>query len=91
MIDEKLFHKTIQCYVFGCEYDFLIHQGILLTDENSSTDMGGTINFFKSIDVNVKIIEVISGKETSIWYILDGTKWYAFDKRQADAIEKRKK
>lgn len=78
---EHRFHDGIQCFVVGLTYSFDARIGMLSVSEHSSTDIGGTREFFQAIDPEVQTIVVVQGAKIDIIYYRHGDAWLADDHR----------
>ena len=76
------FHLTLQCDVLRVEYNFNSQAGTLYLEDHSCRDMIGCINFFRSIDPEVKQIITFSGDREDTGYTrTTDDKWWSYHKR----------
>lgn len=77
--DEKqggpVFSETLACYVISVYYNFFAQRGNLYLLENNVPDMSGCLQLFRSIDPNVKDIDVFSGDELDTVYTKYHGQW----------------
>jgi hypothetical protein len=73
MTDEtKLpFNPELSCSVSKIQVDFASHTGTLMMADGNCCDMTGCINFFLSIDPNIKRIDTYAGHEPDTCYERD--------------------
>ena len=69
---------NLKCNVDKIIYDVHAYTGKLYTPEMNFPDMSSTIKCFKSIDPEIKCIEVWVGNELDMKYVL-GSSWVAIN------------
>lgn len=67
-----VYHEGIQCYVITFSYSPGLRQGILYIPASNSVDMNGTLNFFKTIDPDVRSIIVYRDGVLDVLYRTEG-------------------
>lgn len=75
--DEQLYNSQLQCYVHEIHYSFENKIGALIMGNNSCCHMPGCIDYFKSIDPNIKEIQTYAGKTLDTVYIMNNNDWTA--------------
>lgn len=72
-----MFHEEMKCEVGEIRYNFQKHSGFVSMPEASTTDMRGTIEFFKRIDPQVVHIFTFQNGNIDTQYVIHDGEWIA--------------